>query len=633
MHRILAPTFASFLLFAGAPALAQSPPASVDAPIAAALSEASPEVRKFEEHVVTLSNPFMEGRLPGTRGMEIAKEYVEYYLKEAGLAPAFPAADGPHAGAPRSSWRQPFPLGSTLKVTQQALSLVGSDLEFRGGQDFNPLSLGEPGFVSAPVVFVGYSIDAGENGYQSYADEDDLTGKIALMLRFEPMTEDGTSRWVENGWSPRAGFNQKILAAVRRKAAAVILANPPGCADPRSNELNAVGSGRPAAQVPVLMATHQAADRLVRAMDAQGRSLLDLRKLADEGRAILPLEGTLEVQVAMENEPLIGENVGGIIPGRGKLADEFVVIGAHLDHLGMGNFGSRRGPGTLHPGADDNASGSAAVIMLAERLAQDYAKLPNSASARSILLMCFSGEESGLNGARYYVNNPITAIENHDLMVNFDMIGRIENGRLSVSGANTARGLGDWLNKYFEDSPLTIVQPRGMSGASDHSAFMGKSIPVLFAIIADFHDDYHTPDDVSWKINRVGAVHTVDLFQKIALAAALKSDRFEFEAPPRPERRGNTPRRVRFGIVPDFGGGAAEGGGVLLSDVAEDGPAAAAGLQAGDRIIVFGSETVADLRALTDLLARQEPGTKVVVTAIRDGEEKKFEVTLAANDG
>src|SRR5690606_18079251 len=178
----------------------------------------------------------------------------------------------------------------------------------------------------------------------------------------------------------------------------------------------------------------------------------------------------------------------------------------------------------------------------------------------SILFLLFSGEESGLHGSRWYVDHPIRPIERHALMVNFDMIGRIQNGRLSVSGTDTAAGMREWLAPLFAESPLEIVEPHNMSGASDHAAFYGKRVPVLFAIIADFHSDYHTPGDVSWKINRVGAVHTVHLFERVLLAAATRPDPFVFEGSDTrghdhagvhgdaPVTRGAI--RVRFGVMP-----------------------------------------------------------------------------------
>ena len=228
---------------------------------------------------------------------------------------------------------------------------------------------------------------------------------------------------------------------------------------------------------------------------------------------------------------LEAENVGGVLAGRGALKDEWIVIGAHLDHLGLGFYGARdaRRVGEVHPGADDNATGSAAVLMLADKLAQSYAALPAGTDARSILFVGFDAEETGLHGSGHYVRNPIAPLEKHALMINFDMIGRIVNKRLSVQGSNSALGMEEWLKPIFDESPLDVVEAP-IPGGSDHMMFMNKRVPYLFAIIADFHMDYHTPDDVSWKINREDAVRTIDMFHQIGLTAATHSGPFEWNS-------------------------------------------------------------------------------------------------------
>ena len=174
---------------------------------------------------------------------------------------------------------------------------------------------------------------------------------------------------------------------------------------------------------PVLTAASVAAARL---LEGAGVciALMVRRREADAGGGVRALGCEIEVNAQIADEQLSAENVIGLLPGKGSLASEYVVLGAHLDHLGMGNFGSREGAGKLHPGADDNASGSAAVIMLAGRLANEYRELPPDQEARSILFMCFSAEESGLIGSSYYCRNPLFPIEQHKLMINFDIIGR-----------------------------------------------------------------------------------------------------------------------------------------------------------------------------------------------------------------
>jgi hypothetical protein len=613
------------LMLAGAPFLVRAQAFAQEAPIAVLLERLGEDVRLYNEHVTFLANPFLEGRLPGTRGMEIATEYVEAHFDKAGL-------ERPVEG---SSYRQSFPVGRRRTVTDATLS--GGLLTLTHGVDFGVTGMGESGSAKAPLVFCGYGIEKGQEGYRGYEEGVDLTGKIAMIMRFEPMDEEGKSLWATRGpWTAKAGFSRKLKSAEERGALAVLLVSPPGAADDRVGDLMVAGRGsRNYVHIPVLMATSDAAARLLEAAGVR-ISLMDLRREADAGGVVRDLGCEIEVNAQIADEQLSAENVIGLLPGKGSLASEYVVLGAHLDHLGMGNFGSREGAGKLHPGADDNASGSAAVIMLAGRLANEYRELPPDQEARSILFICFSAEESGLIGSSHYCRNPLFPIEQHKLMINFDMIGRITNGRLSVSGASTGEGMEEWLAPMFEASPLTIVQPENMSGASDHTPFYRAKMPVLFGIIADFHDDYHTSRDVVSKINRVDAVHAIDLFHEILRGAALRDSAFVYvasRARAGAGRRGarSTPPpavgapRVFVGIVPVESSGQP---GIVLGQVIEGAPAAQAGLKSGDLLTRWAGKPLEDKDALRKILAGHTPGDRVQVTVQRAGQEKVFWLTL-----
>lgn len=603
-----------------------------DAPIADALAAVSEEVRVYNDHLTILASPWMEGRVPGSRGMERAMEYVEDHFKQTGLVPAFPKTEEGRGGfetiTANASYRQPFPLGGTSKVTQQEFSVGAAT--FVPGTDFSVLGLGANGSVDGDMVFVGYSINNGPEGYSSFNDDDDLTGKVALMFRFEPVNDEGVSRWGNGTWSARAAFNGKLNAIKGRNPAAIVIINTPGTNDPRADQLmDANSAGGKVVDVPVVMMSTAAAEALVKKADPEGRSLTDLRKLADEGRSVVALNGSAHIATRIETEALIAENLGGVLPGKGDLADEYIVIGAHLDHLGMGYFGSRSGPGELHPGADDNASGSAGILIFAEKMKAVYEALPEDADARSILFMCFSAEESGLNGSSYYTNHPIVPLDDHTLMINFDMIGRIENKRLSVSGYTTGEGLGDWLEPYFADTPLTVVASDRISGASDHSPFMARQIPILFGICADFHADYHTPRDISSKINRVSAVETIDLFSNIATGLATRPERFAWAggrngsaATPAPTRAGTS---VRVGIRPSY---TDEATGILVEAVTPDSPASRAGLAEGDRLFRWDGQKIENMTAWMEMLAKNKPGDKLKIGVMRDGEEITLDIEL-----
>lgn len=605
-------------LWTGPALFAQQAP---EAPLAAALGELGPDVQRYHEHVITLASPFMDGRLPGTDGMELAKDYCQYWLEEAGVLPGFPGDAGGR------TWRQPFPLGDDLTLHQAAM-MAGSQ-QFAHGTDFQALSLGTGGGAQGPVTWVGYGIEQGPDGYTSFPPNLQLDGKIAFVFRFEPMKEDGSSQWSERGWSGAAGFGPKVSAVASRNPAAIVIVNAPGAKDPRTASLlSTMQGGRQAAEVPVLHMTHEAASKLF-----AGTDLTALRQHFDSGGDPVEMDTEVAVKVDLERTPLMAENVGGYLPGKGELADELIIIGAHLDHLGMGDFGSRSGPGELHPGADDNASGSAAILMLADSLKKTYDEMPEGANARSVLFVLFSGEESGLNGSYYYVNNPPYALANTKLMINFDMIGRIVNRRLQITGTGTAEGLAQLVAAEASKSELEVVTPEGRGGGSDHLPFYNKGIPYLFGAIADFHGDYHTPLDTAAKINRVDGTRTVHLFHDILLATATHGGSLAYIDPNQASSAGSSAGglsgiKVRFGIMPgDYNDSEP---GIAVGGVTPGGSAAEAGIREGDRLLRWDGQKIVGVGEWMEMMAKHNPGDVVKVGVIRDGEEITLDVKLQA---
>lgn len=616
------------LLVAGTATLATAETTETSAsetPIVNALGAVEADVLRFNDHLTTLASPYMGGRVPGSIGMERAKDYCQFWLEEFGLGPVFTDASG------ELSYRQELELGGSTELTGSEMTLRarGNAVELTVDDQYIPTALGASGRVTGEMVFVGYSVDGGPDGYTNYDGLDDLEGKIAVMFRFEPMDAKGESRFTEgSGWSNEAGFRRKLNAAFDRGAAGAIIINPPGSADERANQLASVGGGR-IGSGPVVMLSQDGGEKLLSAADPSGRSLVEMRGWADTNSGWVELNGRATVEATFERIPLIAENVAGSIPGRGDLADEVIVIGAHLDHLGMGYFGSRSGPGELHAGADDNASGSAGVLLLAEKLKASYDAMPEDADLREIILVLFTGEESGLNGSRYMANNPPREIESHMLMINFDMIGRILNDRLSVSGMNTASDLGDWAQPFFDASELDVIEAERMSGASDHTSYYNAGVPVLFGIIEDFHSDYHTPADTSDKINRVGGTKTARLFHDIALAAAQRPERFEYVNPNRANAPA-TPRlqiKVRFGVQPSYEEGQL---GILIEALTPGGAAGEAGVEEGDRLVRWDGQKIEDIGAWMEMLSKHEPGDEVKVGVLRGDEEITLDVTLGA---
>jgi hypothetical protein len=278
------------------------------------IAASDPYVQAFNEHLTILASPWMEGRLPGTRGMERAMDYMEDEFRKAGLLPAFQPSDG----GPKN-YRQPFSLGSQRDVTDEQVKMLcgGNEIALEKEKDFRFTSLGAGGSAEGVLAFVGYGIEDGPDGYTSFAEGHSLEGKIALVLRFEPMDDKGNSQWSGGeGWSGRAGFQGKIAAIAKRNPAAIVVVNTPGANDPRITSLGTGGGGRAMADVPIFMVSTDAGERLVAACDGEKRSLMDLRKLADAkdatGARSFDLAGSkvaVSAVLAAVGRSLIGDTV------------------------------------------------------------------------------------------------------------------------------------------------------------------------------------------------------------------------------------------------------------------------------------------------------------------------------------
>lgn len=612
----------------------------------------------YRQHLYTLTTPWMEGRAPGTEGNRRAADYLEFTYRKLGLKPAFPGTVEPNKDVAFASYRQEFIAppslrpGDSVAVVAQNLSYAtksGASVGLVGGTDFNALGYSADGQVKGDVAFIGYAIDEGESDYTSlpYNSEGkraDITGKIVMILRFEPMDENGRSKWTGGRWSANADLRSKLDFAIDKGASAVVLVNPPGADDPRAEQLGDVsmGFGTRSLKVPVLMMSTQAADAFVRAADPQGRTLLDLRKLMDEQGQVIELSNAqLEANVDLERKPLYTDNVGAVLPGVGDLAQQYIVIGSHYDHLGYGYFGSRdgeEGRGKLHPGADDNASGTSGNLLVAKRLADAYAALPADQPRRSVLFLQFCAEESGLNGSKHYVSNPIAPAEQHTLMVNLDMIGRLRDGKLELGGVGTGEGLADFLKPYIDSSGMAVATKKSGLGPSDHASFANAGIPALFAFTG-LHDEYHRAVDFVETINVEGAVQVTDFVYRLTLDAALRPEPFKFTTPtgvapgsteaPQPgvaQGTGMGNMRVRFGIAPgDYSG---EVKGILIDSVTEDLPAAKAGLKKGDIMTKWNEHNLVDVEQWMTHLVKAKPGDKVTITYVRDGKTETTEATL-----
>lgn len=317
------------------------------------------------------------------------------------------------------------------------------------------------------------------------------------------------------------------------------------------------------------------------------------------------------------------QNVVAEVPGSDpELRDEYVVVGAHYDHLGRSAFGALDpGAGTaIRPGADDNASGTAAVMELARLFARHPAR-------RTMLFVNFSGEELGLLGSQYFVEHPPVPLRHVMAMLNFDMVGRMREDRLIVYGVTSAtelRAIVDSANDA--EYPLKIAAVGDGFGPSDQSSFYAKGIPVLH-FFTDLHEDYHRATDVASKIDVADEARVVNYAERVARALADRARPLTFvrTAPP-PTMSGGPGTNVWFGSVPDMG--AADVTGVRLAGVTPGSPADRAGVKQGDVIVEFGGVPVKDLYQYTDALRAHKPGDVVRVVVERGGARYTFTATL-----
>ncbi|MDQ2665291.1 MAG: M28 family peptidase [Gemmatimonadota bacterium] len=321
-------------------------------------------------------------------------------------------------------------------------------------------------------------------------------------------------------------------------------------------------------------------------------------------------------------EGLRTENVIAMVPGSDAvLRNEYVVIGAHFDHLGRSSFGALdpQAGDAIRNGADDNASGTAAVMELARLFSAHPTR-------RSIIVASFTGEELGLLGSQWFVDHPPVPLDSIVAMVNFDMVGRLRNDKLIVYGVATAKEMPEVLDAANVAPKLRLSAVGDGFGPSDHSSFYAKGIPVLH-FFTDLHDDYHRATDDIERINAPGEARVVALAERTVRAIANRPSRLtavRVAAPP--PSSGGQGSNTYLGSIPDMGGGDVPG--LKLTGVRAGSPAELGGLAAGDIIVEFGGATVTDLNSYSAALYVHKPGDVVSVVYLRAGQRRTTSVTL-----
>lgn len=580
-------------------------------------SKAGLDPSRYIEDVKYLASEQLRGRGNGMPELELAAKYIADQYKAAGLAPAF-----------GKSYFQPFMLTTNAKVgDHNKFSDTLSKQKWQMEKDFVPFNFSSSAKVTAPVVFAGYGITAKEYNYDDYEGLD-VKGKIVLVLRYEPQEFDENSVFAGKVMTRHAQFDAKAINAKMHGAAGVLLINNVVAHPNDTGKLEKFGraAGPSEAGVPFVQLRPEMVDSW---FAASGKNLKEIAEGIDKDlkpRSFAfdaKLKATLEVDVVREVKKV--HNVGAYLKGE---TDEFIIVGGHYDHLGLGEQFSLAPSqaGKAHVGADDNASGTAGVL----ELARHFAAGPKP--KRGLLFLNFAGEELGLLGSAYLTENSPLPLDKAVAMINMDMIGRMREGSVIVGGVGTGstfKPMMDTLSAKHPSLKLEMSEQGGV-GSSDHTSFTAKRIPVLF-FFTGLHMDYHRPTDTWDKINAEGAVELLGLVSEAATElSAGNRPQFQKVAEPPPMAGGTSSGSgygPSFGSIPDM---AFSGKGVKFSDLREGSPAQKAGLKPGDIMVAFDGKKIDNLYDFTYALRGKVVGDEIPVTVIRGGEQMTVRVKLEA---
>lgn len=564
-----------------------------------------------KKHVVFLAGDDLKGRLTGTEECEEAALYLKKNFAEFGLQ-AFPGKD----------WFQKYDfIAGMKKGTENKLAfLSGTTNTETTSSDFSPASFSGSGNFSGELVFVGYGISAPKQKYDDYENLD-VKGKIVLAIRYHPEYANPHSEFDD-----LASFRLKATIAKEKGAKAILFINGP---QPKMDEdkLPEFKFDR-AGQVKdfgVAFVKRAVIEKLLTGSTVNLAALQDsISKNKKPGSfAITGVTVNLTTDVQVEKKE--GINVIAYLEGIDPLLkQEYMVIGGHFDHLGMGVDGSlyRGADPLVHNGADDNASGTAGVLELAQKMAAE------KSNKRSVIFIAFSGEELGLLGSSYYVNNSFVPVEKIAVMINLDMIGRLNNEKsLIVYGTGTSllwKSIIDSLNTPYA---FKLTKNDEGYGPSDHSSFYSKNIPVLF-FFTGTHEDYHRPSDDADKVNADGEEAVLKYVYDIAGYVANNQVKPDYVNVPRKAgEKTSGGWKVYVGTIPDY---AYQGEGLKITGASEGSPAKKAGLLAGDIILKFGDKKIGNIYDYVYALKGLVPGD-VVPAVIKRGEaEIKTTIVVGA---
>jgi aminopeptidase YwaD len=558
------------------------------------------------QHISYLASDSLKGRLPGTEEDRLAALYIADEFSKAGLQLM---GDG---------GLQAFEVITDLETgATNYLRIGGMDAVL--SEDFAPFPFTANKELSTGVVFAGYGfeIDKEEVQWNDYADLD-VTGKWVMVLRGSAEIDSTAS--VFHVYSDD---RDKAMLAGDKGAAGILFVSGPNF--DQEDELIDLELREGKVSIPAIHISRKTADQILSVAGTSIESMENKLNLTREPSSF-KIDVTVSAGAEVQPTTTTTYNVIAFMEGNEpETTDKHIVIGAHYDHLGMGGMGSSsRKPDTTaaHNGADDNASGVAALLEIAEALA-----LSAEPPSNSYLFIAFGAEEMGLLGSKHYVNNPELPLEEIRVMINLDMVGRLRNQQLQVGGVGTAKETEEIVTKFIQHDSLALSTTREGFGASDHSSFYGKDVPVLF-LTTGAHTDYHTPEDDVENINLEGMVSVADYTTLVAQHIDQMDASLTYqEAGPKVRPEGRRGARITLGIMPDFTDND-EKDGMRVDFVTPGKPAYNGGMQKGDYIMAIEGQPVNGIYDYMYRLKSVSKGQIIVVTVKRDEKELDLLVQL-----
>jgi Tol biopolymer transport system component/Zn-dependent M28 family amino/carboxypeptidase len=581
----------------------------------------------FMADVRWLADDARQGRGVGTAGLEESRQWLARRFAEAGLEPAGDAG----------GWFQGFDVPVAIEVEPgTAVTLDGQQL---ARADFQPAGFSASGSVTAPVIMARYGIEAPELGMDDYRGVD-AAGKIVVVRRFTPpgaaFTGDAERRYGDLRYKAHLAREHGARALIVVDVPATPAGGPPAGAKKEAAGPPAGAqkdTAAPAAGAPKEAAAPAEAPLPAPEVDAAagggdaGLPVVLVKRAAAE-RLLAPGEhrGSIQVHLTRRTRPAANV-VGRLRAGASEPLAGAVLVGAHYDHLGLGGHGSLDPESHLpHHGADDNASGTAALLAAAELLRSRAAG--GARLRRDVYFVAFSGEESGVLGSTAFTRHPPGKLAMGDLvaMLNMDMVGRLRDNQLAVLGGESAPEWRDLVPPACARELLACTLGGDGYGPSDHSPFYAAGVPVLH-FFTGAHEDYHKPSDTAEKINAAGGAQVARLVADVAHQVADRPDRLTYKSAAAPAPQGDARSYgASLGTIPDYAGDGRPG--VLIGGVRPGGAAEQAGLRRGDLLTELAGTPVRDIYDFMYILQRFKPGDKAKAVVDRAGQRLEVEVTF-----